>query len=551
MTEHPSLIAHWPLSQDSRNIVTPTATTREQDIAFAAIDSPTGPRRAAVFNGRTSFIEAGLPAGALPGDKPFTISLWLHNQAGEGDIVGDLISQFDPEVRRGFSLSVVSNNGVVSSPLANDRHLHFGIDNAVADNRWFDHGTPGNARSLTALHVHDGELYAGTLELEADEAGHLYRYEGEGAWQDLGPAADGSNCIHSLTHFNGELYAATARYNPNGSVLGDAKNTKPGGHAYRITPDGQWIDAGHIGARGARPDDEVVAGYATDKADDASGLIPYKGELLAISNHRRGLWKYDGDKDWINIGPDERLFSSTVFQGKLYTLVNGGPILRYEGDNQWTDCGKPDTSRQTYSAAIYQNELYVGTWPEGEVYRYDGDKGWLRLPRVGYEREIMGMAMYNGKMYAGTLPMANVFRMDGDWFSFVGNVDDAEVQLRRAWSMAVWNGRLFVGTLPQGRLRSYQAGAMATVDRPLDTGWRHIAAVRDCDQLRIYIDGQIAAASTRFSPQTFNITTDLPIRIGQGQHVTLDGALSDLRVHGKALNPQEIAAQIQNSPTQA
>ena len=52
------------------------------------------------------------------------------------------------------------------------------------------------------------------------------------------------------------------------------------------------------------------------------------------------------------------------------------PVLRYEGGAEWTDCGCPETSTQTYSAVTFEGQLYVGTWPQGEVYRYDGNTTW-------------------------------------------------------------------------------------------------------------------------------------------------------------------------------
>ncbi len=466
--------------------------------------------------------------------------MWVHSQAGEGDVVGDLLSSFDPENRRGWNLSVVSNHGVVSSPLSNDRQLHFGIDNARLDSDWTSHGRPGTAVKISALHVSEGNLYAGTMENQANQTGHLWRFQGGERWQDLGASPDGCNAVQSITRFGGALYCSTGRYNPMGSVLGPAKNPTPGGHVYRITADGQWIDCGLPGEHGARPEAEQVPGHFTDKADETIGLIPFRGELLAVSHHRQGVWRWDGNRDWKWIGPACRLFSLTVFHGNLYCLVNGGPVLRYDGDGQWADCGKPKSSTQTYSAAVYANQLYVGTWPEADVFRYAGGTQWDLVGRLGFEREVMGMNLYNGKLYAGSLPMANVFRMDGNHFAFLGNLDNAPVVLRRVWSMAVYQGRLFAGTLPSGLVKSRQAGVMATADRAFPSGWHHVAAVRHQDKLTLYIDGKQIAASSPFAAGDFDLSCDRPLRIGLGQHAALNGALAEVRLYNRALDTAEI-----------
>ena len=535
MSSHDHLVGHWPFARDLLDHSPAPLPSRPTDVAIGDV----GPDRcpAAVFDGRKSAIEVAADPSLQLADRPFSITLWLHTEAMEGDVVGDLVSCFDPDALTGFTLSVASLNGVTSSPLANDRHLHFGIDSARADERWLDCGRPGEAVKVSALHVHEGDLFAGTFELEADQTGHLWRYD-DGRWQDLGGCPDGSSNVPAITHFGGELYCSTGRYRTEGSALGPRRNMRPGGHVYRVSADGRWIDCGLVGTDGARPDDAPETSHYTDKADETTMLLPYRGELLAVSAHRRGVWRYEGGGCWRPIGPRERLISFTVFQGQLYGTINGGPVMRYDGDDDWADCGRPATSTQTYGAAIYRNELFVGTWPEGEVYRYGGGREWQPLPRLGFEREVMCLAVYNGKLYAGALPMGHVYRLDGNDFTFVGDLDDSAAVLRRVWTMAVYRGRLFGGTLPSGRVRSFQAGAVATVDRSLPSGWHHVAAIRHRQRLELFVDGALAASSP--CADGLDLSCDRPLRIGRGQHAALDGALSDLRLYRRALTATEI-----------
>ena len=152
------------------------------------------------------------------------------------------------------------------------------------------------------------------------------------------------------------------------------------------------------------------------------------------------------------------------------------------------------------------------------------------------------MAVYNGKMYAGTLPLAEVFRYDGDqrWTS-MGRVDlTPDVKYRRAWTMAVYQGRLFVGTLPSGKVMSLKAGEVVTLDRPLPTGWVHVAAVKGGDRLKLYVNGELVASSEKFDPADYDLSSRVPLKIGFGPHDYFNGSLSDVRVYRGALSDQQI-----------
>jgi len=476
------------------------------------------------------------------GTGDFAISLRIHTDGHSEDIVGDLVSKFDPDTRRGFNLGVVTLSGMTFTTASNNRNLHFGIDDGKLE-EWKDCGRPGNAVHVVAMAVARGNLYAATLEMGADEQGHLWRYDGGQQWTDLGSTPDGSNAVVSIAEFSGAIYCGTGRYNPLGSRLGPQLNKKPGGRVFRIETDGRWIECGKPGSEDAVPDDAVSgSGYETGKADEATCLTVYRGKLYCTSHHRRGAFEYEGGQRWRNIGPNERIMSFTVFRDRLYALINGkNGVYRYEGGNEWTPCGVPPRSEQNYAGVVYGGELYVGTWPECEVARYGGDDRWTIIGRVGFEREVMGMALYNGKVYLGTLPMANVWRMDGKEFTFVGNLDNSPVYLRRVWSMAVYQGALFAGTLPSGHVKSIQAGRMATHDRALPPGWHHIVAAREGARLRLWIDGQPVAESSSFNPGDYDLSNDQPLRIGFGVGHPFRGAMSDLRLYNRALTSREIA----------
>jgi len=192
---------------------------------------------------------------------------------------------------------------------------------------------------------------------------------------------------------------------------------------------------------------------------------------------------------------------------------------------------------------VHGGELYVSEWPNAMVYRHGGGTKWIDCGRLGQELETMPLVVYNGKMYAGTLPLAEIYRYDGSTtWTRTARVDfTPDVKYRRAWSMAVYQGRLFVGTLPSGHVHSFEAGRNATYDRALEPGWRHIVAVKAGGQLRLYVDGKRVAASASFTPADYDLSNDVPMKIGFGSHDYFNGRMKDLRIYGRALSDREIA----------
>jgi hypothetical protein len=534
------LIGHWPLTGDTQDHARGVATTAT-DVVLGEIGPGGRANAAARFNGASSALQVA--DGLDLGSKPFTVSLWVHTDE-KTDIVGDLVSQFDPDSRCGLNLAVATQGGMTSTTQPNRRQLQFGIDDAKQDVDWQDAGRPGNATLASAMLVSKEQLYAGTVELGKDDAGQVYRYVGAQRWERVGDNPMGANAVPTLTEFDGELYAGVGRHMPEGSCLPPAVNRRPGGKIFRIDAGGDWHDLGHPGVAGATPDDEPVEGYATNKADDAHLLTVFDGDLYCVSNHRPGIYKYEGGTSWKPIGPDNRLMCLAVYRGDLYALNNSPtvPVLRYEGGCDWTPVGRPEGSTQTYSAVIHQGQMLVGTWPTCEVWAYKGGEEWEPYGRVGYGTEVMGMALYNGKVYIGQLPMAAVYRLDGGGFTFMSQLDDTNVGLRRVWGMAVYDGKLFASTLPSGHIKTFTAGQLVSSDSVLAGGWQHIAAVRDDSRLRLYVNGQMVGWSDRSPLTAYNLDCGQPFRIGFGMHDHLDGLLSDVRVYGHACDDRQLAA---------
>jgi hypothetical protein len=535
------LIGHWPLAGDLRDHSSLDHATRAVDVELGQRGPRGKPATAARFNGRSSLLEVPDHSALKFDQGDLSLAAWLHTDERNADIVGNILSKFDTRRRTDLQLYVLTNDGVTSTATANSRQLSFGIDDGRSAGDWTDCGRPGNAVKVAALSVVNGDLYAGTLETSAQEKGHLWRYAGGQQWIDLGNPL-GANVVHSVTEFEGRLYCGVGRYNCSGSALGETLNTTPGGKVFCVDPGGTWGDCGHPGLAGATLESTPTKGYASGKADDVFDLTVYRGELYCVSNHRRNVFKYEGVQNWKNIGLDHRVLSLKVYRDKLYALINGGPVYCYEGGSQWTLCGCPKGSTQTYGGIIYAGQLYVGTWPRGEVFRWDGGQEWVPVGRLGQEQEIMAMVLYNGKAYAGTLPLAEVYRYEesGQW-TLLRRLDlTPDVRYRRVWSMATYQGQLFAGTLPTGRVWSLRAGAMVTWDRRLPGGWRHVAAVKDGRQLRLFLDGK-EVADTSLQPGVYNLSNQEPLQIGFGAYEHFDGLMSDVRLYNRALSAEEMA----------
>ncbi len=521
MTLNKGLIGHWDLTADARD----SSGRDHHGVARSVVFGTPGPPQtagSAQFDGRESVIEIPHASGLALADGPFSVAAWVYTDAVVDDVLGDVLSKHAPADARGLNLSLISHAGMTSSQ-SNYRNLHFGID-AGDTPVWVDRGRPGNAVLIFALAVHDGELFAGTFETGAEETGHVYRYAGGSDWEDCG-SPDGSNSVMSLASHGGALYAGTGCYDAKGSALEPSPNETPGGRVYRYLGDRNWQDCGQLG-----------------EARTTFALTEYRGELHAMPLYLPGIYRYGGRQSWefCGVPGEQRSMSLGVYNGELLSAGNGrAGVWAYEGGESWRDCGRQEGVSQTYSFAIYRGELYVGTWPDGKVFRYDGGTTWHDCGRLGEEREVMALAIYNGKLYGGTLPLGQVYRYDGDekW-TLTGQLDTTpDVTYRRVWTSAVYDGQLFAGTLPSGRAHSMRAGACATHDHAFPPGWHHIAAVRNADQLQLYIDGETVADSGNAE---LDISTEAPLLLGFGQHDHFLGRMADVRLYRRALTDREI-----------
>ena len=533
----PAPVAYWPLQQDCMDHGGAELHGVNHGVLFTE-PAPDG-ARAARFDGRQAFIEVG-ESPLLPfGQGDFTVSLWLYTEAALDDGLGDLLGKYDADARRGLNFGLASYGGVSNSQ-PNHRNVYAGMDNGAAPEPWRDCGRPGNAIFIFALAVFEGDLYAATCESGADETGRVYRYAGGTNWVDCGNP-DGSNAVAGLAVHNGRLYAGTSWYDTTGSALPPSENTTPGGRIYRYEGGQTWTRCG------------ALANPETGKATTLGGLGVFKDQLYATTLKQEGfgLYRYDGGETWTYCGnPGRRVLNPMPYNGALYLVsydAPGGPF-RYDG-NAWAYvAGTIDPPiHQDYSFCVYGGRLHVTTWPKACVYRMDASGVWSPRGRPGEELETMGAMAYNGKMYTGALPSARVYRLDGEdqWTPIGEPLDVSDNKYRRAWSMTLYEGSLFCGTLPSGHVFRLDAGQNVTHDHELAPGWRHLALVRQSNQLHLYVDGKCVATSRRDIPGDYDINNEAPLYIGFGAADYFNGWMKELRLYDVALSDEDIAALYQ------
>ncbi len=489
----------------------------------------------------------------IPG-QDFSLSAWINVPAAARSTIGDIAARFDAAERRGFSVGV--HHGSPCGNHGNDRNLFFGIDSGTTP-VWTDHGRPSASTIMVcALAVHGGSLYAATWEAGTSDTGHVYRLEDE-TWVDCGTPGE-ANAVTRLAVHAGGLYAATSRLRAGGSDMPESTNPAAGGQVLRYEGGREWSNVLRL-----------------DGADAIAGLVPFAGELHAIPMYSEGMVRLAADGTWSSCGsPGRRLLALGVHAGALYGAGNdhvdvasavaqtaagivvparspegGGGVFRYDPESGWTSLGlQPDTT-QVYSIETYEDRLHIGTWPHGIVFRHAHGQ-WEACGQVGDETEVMNLLAFNGKLYAGTLPGAEVRRLDDAGWALVGTLDRTpDVRYRRVASMAVFRGELFAGTLPSGRVHSMTVGLVASDDRALGTGWRHVAAIRRGPAAELFIDGELVGRRAGDGVRSLGLDRPETLTLGGGPRGGFEGELANVRLHDRALTEGQVQAAAARPPS--
>ncbi|MBD3292802.1 MAG: hypothetical protein GF393_07735, partial [Armatimonadia bacterium] len=107
MAAENGLLAHWPLQTDCRDHSGNANHGTNHGVTFA--------RGAAHFDGREASIEVADPPSLSLADGDLTIAAWVRTDEVLDDVIGDILSKYDPAARRGVNLGVVTHAGMTSS----------------------------------------------------------------------------------------------------------------------------------------------------------------------------------------------------------------------------------------------------------------------------------------------------------------------------------------------------------------------------------------------------------------------------------------------------
>jgi hypothetical protein len=266
---------------------------------------------------------------------------------------------------------------------------------------------------------------------------------GEPQWVDRGRPGS-AVYVHGLTVYNGGLYAATCE-----PLAGQA------GRVYRLEGRDQWVDCG-----------------APDRCNAVTSLAVYRGRLYAGSGKYRlagsalpesenanlggRVFRYEGNRQWTDcgrLGESEAVGGLVVFRDALYasSLYRPAGFYRFEEPGRWKELATPGGKRPE-ALYVYNGALYASGYDEGHVYRYDG-QSWTDLGNVGDNTQTYGFATLGGALYVSTWPSGRVYRLQGnnEWADCGRLGEELEVM-----GMAVYNGKLYAGTLPQAAVYRYE-----------------------------------------------------------------------------------------------
>ena len=320
------LVGHWRLAGDCRD----SSGHGNHGVNHGAQLG----RDAAVFDGIDDWVEVPASPSLRFGTKPFSIAVWVHTEADLDDVLGDILSHYDPATRTGVNLCIQNFAGVTSAQ-SNYRNLFFGIDADRVDPRWTDCGRPGNAVLVFALAVFEGKLYAATCEPGKGEAGHVYRYDppsrgrrspatageggGEKRWTPCGRLGSEKE-VMAMAVYNGRLYAGTL---PLAQVYRyDGGTTWTSTGQLDATPDVKyrraWSMAVYDGKlfAGTLPSGHVLSLEAGKCVTYDRALAPGWRHVVAVKAAGRLELYVDG----------KRVATSSGFKAGDYDLVHGEPL---------------------------------------------------------------------------------------------------------------------------------------------------------------------------------------------------------------------------------
>ncbi|HWC04007.1 MAG TPA: LamG domain-containing protein [Methylomirabilota bacterium] len=214
----------------------------------------------------------------------------------------------------------------------------------------------------------------------------------------------------------------------------------------------------------------------------------YAGTLEAGAEERGHLWRYEGGRQWVDLGAPigcNVVNSVAEFDGALYCGVGrymgvgsalgelpnrtpGGQVYRLDEDGRWTRCGHPGAEDATpedvptvgyasgkaddaFALTVYRGRLYCASNHRRGALVYQGGEAW---EYIGPDLRILSFTVYRGSLYA-LINGGPVYRYEGgsEWV-YCG----CPTGSTQTYGAVTAQGRLYVGTWPEGDVHRYEGG---------------------------------------------------------------------------------------------
>lgn len=541
------LVGYWKLEKDCRDY-----SGKDNHGVNHGVNFGTG-------EWKKAYVEVPSKDSINFGAGDFSISALVYTEKDMTDVVGDIMSKYDAEKRKGFNLNIAASAPGYSSQ-GNDKHVYFGIDNGTMS-EWEDCGRPmADCNFVTALTVFNGDLYVGTSDsTKAENWCHVFRYRGNGKWEDCGRLDNRKiTTANAMVVHDGNLYVTISNYgwtnweNPGwgGRPKRSHSELDTESHVYRYKGGKEWEDCGKIPGKGI----------------SIRAMASYKGKLF-VSGFDCGVCEYEGGTQRKQHGGGCQI-SMAVLDGKLY-VGKGGEVVAYDGQ-KWVSTGNPcltNACSQIHCLEGYRGELYAGTWPLGKIAVYRDGK-WVDCGKLPDTPEIYSFVVYNGKFYTGTIPYADIFRYEGttNWTHlkrFVPQLLPTSKSMTlgsgapnvpgwrnyaRPTSLTIYDGKLYLSLgsgssnlkdAPcdnRGKVFCMEVGKNVSYDKDMGFGWKHVAAVKKGGKLKLYVNGDLVKeSSTSFNAGDYDVSNNEPLKIGFGEMNYFSGKIKEVRLYNKVL----------------
>jgi hypothetical protein len=235
---------------------------------------------------------------------------------------------------------------------------------------------------------------------------------------------------------------------------------------------GDWVDCGRPGG----------------KAHSSDALTVFNGDLYVgtIDGPTEADWahvyRYQGGQEWedcgrVGTGKIRGVYAMIVHQGSLYAATaspHGGPhvnvgdfgrVYRYRSGTEWEDIGQPGNHYRISSLASYRGRLYalaIDTYgTHGGVYVYEGGTKWSQCGDFGRPHTS---GVHDGRLFAA-FPQGEVFAYNGMEWANLGNPLGSLDECNQLHSHGVFRGELYVGTWPVGKVAVLRDGVWKDVGR--------------------------------------------------------------------------------------